>query len=116
MPANSDDRQSILVRAASHPNKAVVRWFETATKVHDEQAIARMLEHFVTDQLQGWSALHIAAWHGHSVVAAQLLTEDPSLADVKDEFGLEHSAPHSAPQPIVRRKKWWLCCWRRLPT
>lgn len=91
MVSVSQSHEDLLARAATHANKAVVQWFEAASKVHDKQRVAQMLAE--SPELHG-TALHHAARHGHDLVAAQLLTENPKLANATDEYGF--SALHVA--------------------
>lgn len=90
MIADPVARQNVFVRAKLHHNKAVRQWFEAASKVHGEQAVAQMLPIIMGDCLHhSMTALHLAARYDDEMIAAQLLTEEPSLADVTDRHHLD---------------------------
>lgn len=84
-----------MVRIADTPQEllasrhhAVAQWFNAALKVHNEQDVARMLAAIVGDShFQDTTALGLAAKYNHDKIAAQLLTEAPSLANETNQFG-----------------------------
>lgn len=96
MPESISQREDLLVlvadllaQAASHSDSSVVQWLEAALKVHDKQQVAQMLAKSpaIVRTQYGGTALHHAARHGHELVAAQLLTENPDLVDAVDDYG-----------------------------
>lgn len=66
-------------------HEAIGRWFEAAIKVHDGKAVMMLFEVMGSHLDRRTTALHVAARHNHDLIAAQLLTEDPSMADAVDE-------------------------------
>lgn len=79
--------EPLCERAASHPNKAVVHWFESALRVHDKQIVADLLTknpQIVEADLGSTTALHLAARYGHDQIATHLLSQSLDMANATD--------------------------------